>query len=175
MSVIQVSQMDIQFPTEDNVPRGRVVMLPTFHKESPLHSPLIQSEKEKSFSHSVVSDSLRSHGLQPTRLLCPQNSPGKNTGVGSHSLGDLLQPGIKPRSPTLQADSLPSEPPGKRPPPLVQGTSQSQNFSKQQHSIQDSETYLSLSMFVQRLTSPDILSLEMSVLFFSSLGTNFLP
>ena len=29
---------------------------------------------------------LRSHGLQPTRLLCLWNSPGKNTGVGSHSL-----------------------------------------------------------------------------------------
>ena len=27
--------------------------------------------------------------------------------------GDLPNPGIKPRSPTLQADSLPSEPPGK--------------------------------------------------------------
>ena len=24
-------------------------------------------------------------GLQPTRLLCPWDSPGKNTGVGSHS------------------------------------------------------------------------------------------
>ena len=29
---------------------------------------------------------LRSHGLQPTRLPCPWNSPGKNTGVCSHSL-----------------------------------------------------------------------------------------
>ena len=27
--------------------------------------------------------------------------------------GDLPNPGIKPRSPTLQVDSLPSEPPGK--------------------------------------------------------------
>ena len=27
-----------------------------------------------------------SHGMQPTRLLCPWNSPGKNTGVGFHSL-----------------------------------------------------------------------------------------
>ena len=27
--------------------------------------------------------------------------------------GDLPNPGIKPRSPMLQADSLPSEPPGK--------------------------------------------------------------
>ena len=62
------------------------------------------------------------HGLQKsvpcpsTRLLCPWNSPGKNTGVGRHS---LLQ-GIFPtqesnpsRSPALQADSLPSEPPEK--------------------------------------------------------------
>ena len=37
-------------------------------------------------SRSVVSDSLQLHGLQSTRLLCPQNSLGKNTGVGSHSL-----------------------------------------------------------------------------------------
>ena len=42
-------------------------------------------------------------------LLCPCDSPSKNTGVGSHS---LLQ-GIKPKSPALQADSLPSELPGK--------------------------------------------------------------
>ena len=37
-------------------------------------------------SCSVVSDSLQLHGLQATRLLCPWNSPGENTGVGSHSL-----------------------------------------------------------------------------------------
>ena len=30
----------------------------------------------------VVSDYLRPHRLQPTRLLCPWESPGKNTGVG---------------------------------------------------------------------------------------------
>ena len=39
-----------------------------------------------SVSHSVVSDSLRPHGLSPTRLLCPWDSPGKNTGMGCHSL-----------------------------------------------------------------------------------------
>ena len=37
-------------------------------------------------SHSVMSDSLRSHGPQPTRLLCPWDSPGKNTGMGCHFL-----------------------------------------------------------------------------------------
>ena len=40
----------------------------------------------ESVSHSVVSDFLRPHGLQPTRLLCPWDSPCKNTGVDYHSL-----------------------------------------------------------------------------------------
>ena len=46
--------------------------------------------------------------------------PGKNTGVGCHFLLQGIFPiqGIKPRSPALQADSLPSEPPGK---PCSQG------------------------------------------------------
>ena len=35
---------------------------------------------------SVVSDSVRPHGRQPIRLLCPWDSPGKNTGVGCHFL-----------------------------------------------------------------------------------------
>ena len=35
---------------------------------------------------SVVSDFVQPHGLQPTRLLCPWDSPGKNTGVSCHSL-----------------------------------------------------------------------------------------
>ena len=29
---------------------------------------------------------LQTHGLEPARLLCPWNSPGKNNGVGSYSL-----------------------------------------------------------------------------------------
>ena len=37
-------------------------------------------------SRSVVSDSLQPHGLKLVRLLCPWNSPGKDTGVGCHSL-----------------------------------------------------------------------------------------
>ena len=37
-------------------------------------------------AHSVVSDSLQPHGVQPVRLLCPWDSPGKSTGVGCHFL-----------------------------------------------------------------------------------------
>ena len=33
-----------------------------------------------------ISRPVMSNSLQPARLLCPWNSPGKNTGVGSHSL-----------------------------------------------------------------------------------------
>ena len=35
---------------------------------------------------SVVSDSVQPQGPQPTRLLCPRDSPGKNTGVGCYAL-----------------------------------------------------------------------------------------
>ena len=44
-----------------------------------------KSEKSK-WSRSVVSDSPRPHGLQPTRLLRPWDFPGRSTGVGCHSL-----------------------------------------------------------------------------------------
>ena len=65
-------------------------------------------------SCSVISDSLRPCKCSPTGSSVHGDSPGKNAGVGSHSLlQDLPNPGIKPRSPALQADSLPSEPPGK--------------------------------------------------------------
>ena len=37
-------------------------------------------------AHSVMFDSLRPHGLQPARFLCPWDSPGKNTGVGCRFL-----------------------------------------------------------------------------------------
>ena len=66
--------------------------------------------RSESESRSVLSDSLQPHGLYN-----PWNSPGQNTGVGSlfPSPEDLPNPGIEPRSPALQADSLPAEPQGK--------------------------------------------------------------
>ena len=35
---------------------------------------------------SIMSDSLQPYGLQPTKLLCPWDSPGKNPRVGCHAL-----------------------------------------------------------------------------------------
>ena len=71
--------------------------------------------RQKAEARSVVSSSLWPHNLQPSRLLCPQNFPGQNTGVGCHSClqGNLPDPGTEPGYPALQVDSLPSEPPRK--------------------------------------------------------------
>ena len=46
---------------------------------------MYESEKWK-WCRSVVSDSSQPHGLQPTRLLCPWDFPGKSTGVDCHCL-----------------------------------------------------------------------------------------
>ena len=51
----------------------------------PFPSPMYESEKSK-LSRSVVSDPQQPHGLQPSRLLHPWDSPGKSTGVGCHCL-----------------------------------------------------------------------------------------
>ena len=59
-----------------------------------------------------MSNSLQPHGLQSARILSPGGFSRQEYWSGLPSLppGDLPNPGIKPRSPTLQADSLPSEP-----------------------------------------------------------------
>ena len=43
----------------------------------------------------------------------PQSMQNYCSGLPFPSPGDLPNPGIEPGSPTLQADALPSEPPGK--------------------------------------------------------------
>ena len=69
-------------------------------------------------SHSVESDSLQPHGLPPARLLCPWDSPGKNTGVGCHALLQGIAP-TQELDPCLpgplhwQVGSLPLTPLGK--------------------------------------------------------------
>ena len=72
-------------------------------------------------SCSVVPNSLRLHEQQPARLLCPWGFSRQEhwNGLPFSPPGDLPDPGIEPRSPMLQADSLLSEPPRK--PPVVGG------------------------------------------------------
>ena len=60
-------------------------------------------------SHSVVFDSLQPRGWQPTRLLCPWDSQGKDTGVSCHFLlqGIFLTQGSNLGLLHWQADPLP--------------------------------------------------------------------
>ena len=55
----------------------------------PFPSPMHESKTWK-WSRSVVSDSSRPHGLQPTRLLCPWDFPGKSARVGCHCLLPII-------------------------------------------------------------------------------------
>ena len=67
------------------------------------HSALDGLKESENESHSVVSDST-TLGILQARILERVDFP---------SPGDHPNPGIKPKSPTLQADSLPAEPQGK--------------------------------------------------------------
>ena len=55
-----------------------------------------------------MSDSLQPHRWQPTRLLCPWDSPGKNTGVGCHFLLQCMK--VKSESEVAQSCPTLSDP-----------------------------------------------------------------
>ena len=61
-----------------------------------------------------VTVEVKSKSLRRVQLCDPMDSPGQNAGVGSLALlqGNLPNPRIEPRPPSLQADSLPAEPQG---------------------------------------------------------------
>ena len=86
--------------------RNALPRLGNFHLKATIN------QLSESVSRSVMSSSLRSHGLQPIRLLCPWNSLGKS--VCNFLLHRIFPTqGLNP-SLTLKADSLPTEPPGKQ-------------------------------------------------------------
>ena len=67
------------------------------------------------FSAAKARDSVRPHRRQPTRLLCPWDSPGKNTGVGFHFLLQCMK--VKSESEVAQLcltlrDPMDCGPPG---------------------------------------------------------------
>ena len=63
----------------------------------------------------LLHDSLRPHGLYPSRRLFPWWFSRQEywNGLSCPSPGENPNPGIEPRSPASHTDSLPSEPPGK--------------------------------------------------------------
>ena len=57
-----------------------------------------------------MSDSVQPHRWQPTRLPCPWDSPGKNTGVGCHFLPQCMK--VKSESEVTQSCPTLSDPMG---------------------------------------------------------------
>ena len=72
-----------------------------FKSQNGMTAKYIESEKESESEVTQSCPTLRPCGLQPTRFLCPWDSPGKNTGVGCHFLlqGVFLTQGLNPGLP----------------------------------------------------------------------------
>ena len=116
-------------PGESHGRRSLVGYSPRRHKESDTTERLhfhssSQRDMSSPFCCCCCSDGqlyltlLRPHGLQPTRLLCRWDSPGKNIGVDCHALLQGIFPteGSNLRLLRLlhwQAGTLPLAPPGK--------------------------------------------------------------
>ena len=90
-------------------PRGLLSDFPTTETHQPFKNLNLRA---CALSHSVRPDSLRPRGL-----LCPWDSPGKNTGVGCHFLLQGIFPtqGWNPGLLHWQVDSLPLHHLGKHP------------------------------------------------------------
>ena len=89
-------------------PENREAWIPTVANGGELWGSA--SSESENVSRSVMSSSVTPWTVAHTRLLCLWDPPGQHTGAGCW---DLPDPGIKPRFRALQAESLPSEPPGK--------------------------------------------------------------
>ena len=104
--------------------------------------PLCWEALKRSESHSVQLFATP-WTIQPMGLSRPEYWSGEPF----PSLGDLPNPGIKPRSPTLQADSIPIEPQGK---PKNTGVG-SLSFLQQIFLIQESKQHLHCSQILYQL------------------------
>ena len=112
-------------------------------------SSLREVHSKWKWSCSVMSHCLRPYGLYPTSLLCPWGFSRQEywSGLPFPSPRDLLDPGIEPRSPTLQADALPFEPAGNDKCPFP--------FQLQRRYLHDLLLYLSLDhLFLLSFVKP---------------------
>ena len=89
----EIQRQYFQWPTNFQWPTKHPVYLAILENCETLHAPngLNPFSLKPVCTHvcqvtSVVSASMHPNGLQPTKLLYPWESPGKNTGVGCHAL-----------------------------------------------------------------------------------------
>ena len=97
---MEISFINVNFPFKRTTSGPQKKSKPVLINQQMPSITSLFSLSKSSVSHSVVSNSSRSHGLQPARTLCPWNSLGKNTGVNSHSLLQEIFP-IEGSNPSL--------------------------------------------------------------------------
>ena len=107
-------------------------------------------------SRSVVSDSLWPRGARQAPLSMGFSRQEYWSGLPCPPPGDIPNPGIEPRSPTLQVDSLPTEPPGK---PsisilIVYWSSYSFNCLSQTRRVQKKKAWIELNSLIFWLHCP---------------------
>ena len=106
------------------------------------------------WSFLVVCDSLRSHRLTYQATLSVEFSRQEYwSGLPFPSPGNLPDPRIEPRSPTLQADALLSEPPGKPPNFFLMQKQLIITTLKYKSSLDLSEQWLRYLTSVNRMTA----------------------
>ena len=113
--ILEGTSAVVQWLSIQNAMQGTWVWLPVWELGS---SPLQLLRAWVRLMSLHLCPTLWPHGLELSRLLCPWDSPGKNTGVGCHALLQEILPTQGPKQcllclPHWQAGSLPPAPPGK--------------------------------------------------------------
>ena len=101
-------RVTLPLPTDGRA-RESTLPLPTVGREGENHTASAHCRERKQELVSCVQRSATPGTIQSMEFSRPEYW----SGLPFPSPGDLPNPGIEPRSPTLQADSLPAEPPGK--------------------------------------------------------------
>ena len=106
-----------------------------------------------------MSDSVQPHRRQPTRLLCPWDSPGKNTGVGCHFLLQCIK--VKSESEVIQSCLTLSNPMDwSLPATLSMGFSRQEYWSRVPLPSPDKDLEKATNPTYHSLSSPEILQIK---------------
>ena len=93
-----IKQLELSVLPPEPLERGEGLVVGSITNDLINHASLMEPLLNCCLVTSVVFNSVQPHRLLPTRLLCPWDSPGKNTVVGCHAFlqGIFLTQGWNP-------------------------------------------------------------------------------